>query len=129
MRLAIASGTEAAWAELKANLKATEKVSDPRQLAQLDLEFHEVIVRAANHGRLLSSWLNLRLQIRLIMMQRNQADVTSRQGTVHGHRELVDAIVARDPAHHCPPDSPERAEHEWFIKSFTDVDIVDSETV
>jgi DNA-binding GntR family transcriptional regulator len=121
VKLAIANGSPTAWAELKANLKATEKVDDPRQLAQLDLEFHELIVRAANHGRLLSSWSNLRSQIRLIMVQRNQADVTSRRGTVQGHRELVDAIVARDPARAAALlEFHLNAQHEWFIKSFTD---------
>jgi DNA-binding GntR family transcriptional regulator len=120
VQMAIANGTESDWASLTANLKATEKVNDPGQLAQLDLEFHEVIVRAANHGRLLSSWLNLRSQIRLIMVQRNQADATSREGTVHGHRELFDVIQAGDAdravtllKYHL------NAQHEWFIKSFT----------
>src|SRR5260370_15727041 len=44
VRLAIAEGSEANWAELEANLRATEKINDPQQLAQRDLEFHETIV-------------------------------------------------------------------------------------
>lgn len=130
VRLAIANGTHAAWADLKANLKATETVSDPRKLAQVDLEFHEIIVRAANHGRLLSSWLNLRSQIRLVMVQRNQSDANSHAGTVQGHRELFDAIAAGDPARavellkfHLT------AQHEWFVRSFFDADSVESEIV
>jgi DNA-binding GntR family transcriptional regulator len=130
MRLAIVKGTEADWEKLTANLRATEKVGEPRQLAQLDLEFHEVIVRAAKHGRLLSSWLNLRSQIRLIMMQRNQADETSRQGTVQGHRELVEAIQTRNSARAVAlMEFHLNAQHEWFIRSFTDMDGAVSEAM
>jgi DNA-binding GntR family transcriptional regulator len=118
VRLAIARGTEAHWAELAANIAATEAIADPQQLAQKDLEFHETIVRAADHGRLLSSWLNLRSQIRLIMVQRNLTDADSRRGTVQGHRELLKAIRARNEAeavavleHHL------RKQHDWIVTS------------
>jgi DNA-binding GntR family transcriptional regulator len=119
VRLAIAKGTEANWAELAANIRATEQISDPQQLAQKDLEFHEAIVRAADHSRLLSSWLNLRSQIRLIMVQRNLTDADSRRGTVQGHKELLKAIQARDEAeavgvldHHL------KKQYQWIIDSF-----------
>jgi DNA-binding GntR family transcriptional regulator len=119
VRLAIAQGTEAHWAELAANIQATEKINDPQQLAQKDLEFHEAIVRAADHGRLLASWLNLRSQIRLIMVQRNLTDADSRRGTVQGHKELLKAIQARNAAeavavleHHL------HRQHEWISASF-----------
>jgi DNA-binding GntR family transcriptional regulator len=123
LRLAIAKATKEALGELKTNLKATERVNDPRQLAQLDLEFHEVIIRAANHRRLLTIWLNLQSQIRLIMVQRNRADVTSRRGTVRSHRELLDAIAAGDTERAVALlEFHLNAQHEWFIKSFADGD-------
>lgn len=122
-RLAIAHATDETWDELQANLKATERVSDARQLAQLDLEFHEIIVRAAKHGRLLASWQNLRSQIRLIMVQRNRADSNSRRGTVEGHRELFDALRAHDADRAASLlEFHLNAQHEWFVKSFTDTD-------
>jgi DNA-binding GntR family transcriptional regulator len=96
VRLAVARGSDDGWAGLAANIHATEKITDPQQLAQMDLEFHEGVVRAAAHGRLLSSWLNLRSQIRLIMVQRNLTDADSRRGTVLGHQELLKAIRAGD---------------------------------
>ncbi|HEX4132293.1 MAG TPA: GntR family transcriptional regulator [Pirellulales bacterium] len=129
MRLAVVNRTEKVLAELTANLKATERVSDPQQLAQLDLEFHEIVVRAAGHSRLLSSWLNLRSQIRLIMTQRNQSDSTSREGTVHGHLELFEAIQAHDADRAAALlEFHLNAQHQWFITSFTDIDVLDSES-
>jgi DNA-binding GntR family transcriptional regulator len=119
VRLAVANATEAEWAALAANIKATGKITHPQLLAQKDLEFHETIVRAAEHGRLLSSWLNLRSQIRLIMVQRNLADADSRRGTVQGHRELLKAMLAREVdeaiavlKHHL------WEQHQWLLNSF-----------
>jgi DNA-binding GntR family transcriptional regulator len=121
VRLALANGNPALGAELAGNIRATEPISDPQQLAQKDLEFHELIVRAADHGRLLASWLNLRSQIRLIMVQRNLTDTDSRRGTVQGHKELLRAIAAGDAdaavavlQHHL------RKQYEWIINSFTE---------
>jgi DNA-binding GntR family transcriptional regulator len=96
VRLATRNGGEADWARLADNLRATERVTDPRELAEKDLEFHEVIVRAAGHGRLLASWLQLRSQIRLLMVQWNLAHPDSPRGTVRGHRELLKAMQADD---------------------------------
>ena len=44
LRLAIAKGHEDRWAELADNIRASEETSDPRELAQMDLEFHEALV-------------------------------------------------------------------------------------
>jgi DNA-binding GntR family transcriptional regulator len=119
LRLAVARGSAATWAELAANIRATEGIPDPQGLAQKDLEFHEALVRAADHGRLLASWLNLRSQIRLIMTQRNLADADSHRGTVQGHKELLEAILAGDAAgavaileHHL------QRQADWIINSF-----------
>jgi DNA-binding GntR family transcriptional regulator len=121
VRLAVSRGSDADWAGLAANIRATEKLTDPQQLAQMDLEFHEGIVRAASHGRLLSNWLNLRWQIRLIMVQRNLTDADSRRGTVQGHQELLKAIRAGDAdtavavlEHHL------RRQYEWIVSSSTE---------
>jgi DNA-binding GntR family transcriptional regulator len=126
LRLAMAKGSTAMWAELAANIRATEAIRDPGELAQKDLEFHETIVRAAGHSRLLSSWLNLRSQIRLIMTQRNLADANSRRGTVQGHKELLKAIRAGDAAgavaileHHL------QRQADWIINSFAGTDVDD----
>jgi DNA-binding GntR family transcriptional regulator len=126
VRLAAANGTAEDWARLAANIRASEAVVDPQQLAEKDLEFHEMIARAANHSRLLTSWLNLRSQIRLIMVQRNLEDADSRRSTVQGHKELLRALQARngDEAvaileHHL------RRQYQWIIRSFPEIETLE----
>ena len=68
VKRAVRLGTEENWSRLADNTRRTENVTDPQELAQLDLDFHQTIVEATGHSRLLSSWLNLRSQIRLIMV-------------------------------------------------------------
>ncbi len=123
VQLAIVKGTEVDWAMMEENVRTTERVHDPQVLAQYDLEFHEKIVRAADHRRLLTSWLNLRSQIRLIMVQRNLKDADSRRGTVHGHKELLNALVDRDQVgavtvlqHHL------HKQYDWIMNSFIDTE-------
>jgi DNA-binding GntR family transcriptional regulator len=122
LRLAIAKGDEDRWAELADNTRASEETSDPRELAQLDLAFHEALVRAADHNRLLASWLTLRSQIRLIMVQRNLADADSRRATVEGHKGLLRAIQAGDTTravaileYHL------QRQYDWIIDSFAEM--------
>jgi DNA-binding GntR family transcriptional regulator len=114
-------GTEEDWARLADNIRRTENVDDPQELAQLDLDFHATIVELSGHVRLLSSWLNLRSQVRLIMIQRNLSDQGSRQGTVHGHEELLDALRNRDEAkalacleYHL------QNQYEWISRSYSE---------
>jgi DNA-binding GntR family transcriptional regulator len=115
----IASGDKPYLAQLAANVRETEKVRTPEQLARLDLEFHETLVRAADHGRLLHAWLGLRSQIRLLMLQRNLTDADSRRWTVQGHNELLEAIRACDEAravelfekHH-------QRQYDWLSQGF-----------
>jgi DNA-binding GntR family transcriptional regulator len=119
VQLACQKATEVDLAMLEDNVRSTERLYEPTCLAESDLEFHEMIVRAADHSRLLSSWLNLRSQICLIMLQRNLKDAGSRRGTVLGHKDLLNALVARDPAaavtvlqHHL------RKQYEWIMSTF-----------
>jgi DNA-binding GntR family transcriptional regulator len=116
---AIEVGTNDHWSRLAANIRETEKARTPEQLANLDLEFHDTLMRAAGHGRLLSTWMGLRSQIRLLMMRRNLGDADSLRGTVRGHKELLEAIQLRDlpralemvGLHH-------RRQYEWLITGF-----------
>ena len=112
-------GTETDWTRLGGIIRATEHVNTPEDLAQVDLEFHEALVRAARHGRLLASWLSLSSQIRLVMVQRNLTDHDSLRGTVQGHTEFLAALQARDATsaigqlqHHL------QGQCEWVLGSF-----------
>jgi DNA-binding GntR family transcriptional regulator len=119
MRLALAR-PDSAWRDLLAeNIERTREAVDPAELARLDLEFHEFIVRAAGHGRLLSSWLKLRSQVRLIMNQRNLTDSHSHAGTLRTHGELLAAIRGQDASrpvalleHHL------QSQCDWIMRSF-----------
>jgi DNA-binding GntR family transcriptional regulator len=123
VRRAIARGGAEPMDRLKANVRETEKACTPERLATLDLEFHETLIRSAHHTRLLNTWLGLRSQIRLLMLQRNLTDADSRRGTVQGHRELLEAICARDEGravalveiHH-------QKQSDWLIQGFDEAD-------
>lgn len=119
LRLALGKAAQALWTALAENLSATKGIRDPQQLAQRDLEFHELIVRAAEHGRLLGSWLSLSAQIRLIMVQHNLADSESPRLTVKVHQELLDAIKAGDEAAALAALACQlEKQHRWILDSF-----------
>jgi DNA-binding GntR family transcriptional regulator len=86
------------------------------QLARLDLDFHEILVRAAKHKRLLAVWLTLCSQIRLLMVQHNLVEKESRPATVQAHGELLQAIRARD-------ENRAIALTERHMRSYTDYSI------
>jgi DNA-binding GntR family transcriptional regulator len=121
VRLAARHGGPRDWARLAENVRATEPVTDPQQLAEKDLEFHEAIVRASGHGRLLASWLQLRSQIRLIMVQWNLAHADSPRGTVRGHKELLRAMQAGDEdAAAAVAEQLLCRQTHWILKSYPD---------
>jgi DNA-binding GntR family transcriptional regulator len=98
VRLAVPRATEEHLAQLAESLGAQERAKTAEQLTLLDLQFHEIIVRAADHSRLLASWLSLRSQIRLLLMQRNLCEPSNIPWTPRSHEHLVRAIRARDEA-------------------------------
>lgn len=120
---AIEVGTDEHWDRLAANIRETEAARTPEQLATLDLEFHDTLMRAAGHGRLLNTWMGLRSQVRLFMVRRNLGDADSHRGTVRGHQELLDALRRRDlpralemvELHH-------RRQYDWLIEGFGEVE-------
>jgi DNA-binding GntR family transcriptional regulator len=119
VRLAITKGNEGDWKELAENIRMTEQIDDAQQLVQMDLEFHEKLVRASRHTRLLSSWLNLRSQLRLIMAQRHLAEIDARRSTVQGHKRLLGAIQAGDASRAVAIlERLLRSNDDWMMKSF-----------
>jgi DNA-binding GntR family transcriptional regulator len=64
----------------------------------LDLHFHDLIYRAANHRRLYETWTNLRPQIHIILLNRNVAHEDFREMVVPSHQVILDAIRNRDKA-------------------------------
>jgi DNA-binding GntR family transcriptional regulator len=122
VRRLIAQGAGEHWAQLMANVQETEKADTPELLATLDLEFHELLVRSADHGRLLNSWLGLRSQVRLLMVRRNLTDPAAPGATVRGHKELLGAIRERN--EHRAVQLVEKhlqKQSDWLIKTFGEV--------
>src|SRR5262249_23915571 len=73
-----------------ANAKRTGEASEH------DLEFHELLVRAAKHKRLLSSWLALKSQIRLLLTQMDRDDIEFARHAANAHQEFLTLLRARD---------------------------------
>jgi DNA-binding GntR family transcriptional regulator len=69
-----------------------------QEAAELDLHFHDLIYRAANHRRLLDTWNTLRPQIHILLLNRNVAHGDFREIAAPSHQVIVDAIRDRDEA-------------------------------
>lgn len=99
-RLAAArwSAADSGWVE--ENLRGQQLAGTLGDLNRLDLDLHEYIVSAADHGRLRDAWVMLRPQIEvwlghMFQLQR-KLQVDSRKKTVTAHRELVAAVASGD---------------------------------
>ena len=69
-----------------------------KEVAELDVRFHDLIYRAARHQRLYESWTNLRSQIYIFLLSRNVANPDFREITVKSHAELLETLRSRDQA-------------------------------
>jgi DNA-binding GntR family transcriptional regulator len=69
----------------------------PKKAADLDIEFHEALVRGARHQRLLDAWLILREQVRILLLSRNVANEDFRYMMLDEHRALLNALCNADP--------------------------------
>jgi DNA-binding GntR family transcriptional regulator len=119
VRLAVPRATDAQLMQLADSIRAQTKARTAEELTLLDLQFHEIIVRAADHSRLLTAWLNLRSQIRLLLMQRNLTDPSNIPWTPRSHQILFEAIRDRDEARAVGLAEEWAAEQRaWCIKRF-----------
>jgi DNA-binding GntR family transcriptional regulator len=100
IRLAIRRGTEAdlqaleqSLAELRSGMKRkiTEQVA-----AQLDVNFHDNIFRAAHHDRLYRSWSSIRMQVHWFLLLRTVASQDWRDGMILTHSRILELIRAGD---------------------------------
>jgi DNA-binding GntR family transcriptional regulator len=96
IRRVIRQATDRQLQQLEKNIRAMKASSGPGPAADLDLQFHEMLVRFANHKRLLSCWQTLRSQLKLLLVGHNRRDPRSLERTVQNHRELIRLIKARD---------------------------------
>ncbi len=69
-----------------------------KEVAELDVRFHDLIYQAARHQRLYDCWANLKSQIYIFLLSRNVVDPDFRAVTVKSHAALLEAIRTRDEA-------------------------------
>lgn len=69
-----------------------------KEVAELDVRFHDLIYQAARHQRLYDCWANLKSQIYIFLLSRNVVDPDFREITVKSHAALLEAIRTRDEA-------------------------------
>jgi DNA-binding GntR family transcriptional regulator len=63
-----------------------------RRAADLDLQFHDAIYRAAQHERLYTAWSHIRMPAYWFMLSRNVASPLWREETVSGHARIFNMI-------------------------------------
>lgn len=94
------NATAADLEQLESLLDRMRPDADPdatvQALTDLDIKFHECIVRAANHRRLLETWLTLREQFRIVLLSRNAANPDYRELLYTDHRAVLDALRSGD---------------------------------
>jgi DNA-binding GntR family transcriptional regulator len=98
VRRLIQQATAEQVAQLEENIQTMQATATAGQVADLDLQFHELLVRFANHKRLYACWQTLKTQIKLLMVGHNLRERRARQQTVENHRQLMRWIKARDEA-------------------------------
>ncbi len=83
-------------ARMELNIERTRGTARLLELTLLDVEFHDLVVRAARHTRLLGGWTNLRHQIEVWLARaqarRDASPLTTRDDTVCHHLRLLAAL-------------------------------------
>jgi DNA-binding GntR family transcriptional regulator len=102
MQRAVHYAAERDFAALEAVLAdfdtALARGPSEKEIAELDVRFHDLIYQAARHQRLYDSWSNLKSQIYIFLLSRNVANPDFREVTVKSHADLLAALRARDEA-------------------------------
>jgi DNA-binding GntR family transcriptional regulator len=99
-QLAVRRGGKEDWAQADAVLAefrgALKGKLSEQDAARLDLEFHDVFYRAARSERLFASWLAMRSEVYLFLLQRNIASPDWRKNAISGHVAILDAVRSGD---------------------------------
>lgn len=101
MEWALRNATEEDFDALDACLKrmqlATAGGRSQLESAEMVMNFHELLVRAAHHERLFEFWSNLRAQVFIILLSINSISPNYLEGTFEHHLLLVNAMKTRRP--------------------------------
>lgn len=71
---------------------AIRKEREPREVAELDLSFHEFICKSADHSRLYSVWNNMRMQTWLLIGVTSKTHYNSPGQPREFHQNILDEI-------------------------------------
>ena len=94
VRLIVRQRDTVDFVPLEEVVQRTRRAKKSGEAAELDVEFHEEMMRAAGHNRLLTSWLALRSQIRLLLLQMDQDDREFARHTAEVHKRFVAILRA-----------------------------------
>lgn len=99
-RLAAQKLTAETAASLQENVQALEQETDVTNISRLDVAFHDLIMQAAGHSRLLTCWRTVRAQFELLLAKAHRwqqaHDIPVTDHALRGHRPILTAILARD---------------------------------
>jgi DNA-binding GntR family transcriptional regulator len=88
------------WAQMQERIDAFAQLdasTTVQKAAEIDLEFHDVVYRAAGHRRLLRLWQDLRPQVYIFMLARTYVREADFAGImVESHGRMLAAIRDRD---------------------------------
>jgi len=76
--------------------KSAQRMEAPEETVELDLSFHGLICKLADHARLLSYWDNLRAQAQLLVGVTTKTHYNHPEEPGRLHQEILDAIRERD---------------------------------
>lgn len=100
LQLAIKNASDSDFDEMQGIIDAMaaslERGLSEQEAAELDVRFHDILYRSANHKRLYDCWENIRPQIYIFLLSRAAANPDFRQYVVEGHQSILDAVRARD---------------------------------
>jgi DNA-binding GntR family transcriptional regulator len=98
--LAIRRGSDADLAGIESALDEFTRGLKPRinerTAADLDVQFHDAIYRAARHERLYQAWSQIRMPAYWFMLSRNVGSARWRAETANGHSQIAATILERD---------------------------------
>ena len=101
-RLAAMRHTAEQLSAMRRSILRMEKARSIVRVTLLDIEFHELIVEAANHSRIAHLWAIMRGQIQIFTasLQRQLFGFADnvRETSVVAHRECLEIIASRDAA-------------------------------
>jgi DNA-binding GntR family transcriptional regulator len=84
------------FAAVDALHEALQKDFSLQQAVDLDLHFHEELVKSSRHNRVISMWQSIRPQIWFLVFSRNAFAIENFEESVRSHRQLVEDIRARN---------------------------------